>query len=136
MRRKGAHQPARRFAFASGFTRSIGESQESRRLAPPLIHTRQLRLVKFSNTIKLFELSMTFSDRLTHFVQPIGSHWQWNVLTLVTGQQQPHIHVVIEIVVPAFLKALANEFRSPEVTGLRRAISPRQTVRSRSRHHR
>src|SRR5215213_5236860 len=132
---EGPHQPAGGLALSSCFTGRVRKSQKPRRLAPALVDALQLRLVELRDPIKLLELTMAFRNRFAHFVQTVRSHRQRDVFTLVTSQQQAHVHVMIEVVAPAFLKTWANELSSPEVAGLRRAIRPRQAVRSRARHY-
>src|SRR5688500_11243632 len=51
-------------------------------------------------------------------------------------EQQSHVHVVIEIVVPAFLKAFRYDLPFPEVRGLRRQVRPAKAMRRRLRDFR
>src|SRR5262249_52280595 len=77
---------------------------------------------------------MIFGDRLTGFVQTITSKGPRDVLTLMTGQQQAHVKIVIEIVWPGFVKSAGHDLAFPEMAGLRRCVSPRQTMRGGLRH--
>src|SRR5688572_12051396 len=119
VRRECTDQPVRSFGFTSGFAGCVGKTQEAGRTTPALIGALQLRFVKLGDLIKLFELAVAFGDRLAYVVQAIRGHRQRQILAFVTGEQEPHIHVVIEIVVPAFLKTFSDDVGFPEMRWLR-----------------
>src|ERR1043166_2462823 len=124
MRRERAHQPVGRLRLPAGFTRGVRQSQKTRGATPALIRARQLRFVKFGDLIELLNQPISFRDRLAYFVQAISGHGQRQMLALVTVGVYPDVQVVIEIVIPALLETFTNDPRAPEVTRLRRRISP------------
>src|SRR4026207_2242357 len=84
---KRAYQPVRRLRLSTRLTRCVRQPQETSRAAPALAGALQLRFVKLRNLIKLFELPVSFGNRLTDFVQTVTGHRQRQVLALVTRQQ-------------------------------------------------
>src|SRR6266576_1929760 len=92
-------------------------------------------LVNLSASIKLFVERFAFGDGLARLVQTVSRKSRWYVFTTMAGKQQTHVQVMIEIVPPGFVKACAQQFSFPKMSGLGRSVSPRQTMRRRFGNH-
>ena len=73
---------------------------------------------------------------LARLVQTVSGKGRRYMFTFVAGQQQPYVQIMIEIVPPGFVKACAQQFSFPKMSGLGRSVSPRQTMRRRFGNHR
>jgi len=115
-----ANQPTRAFGFISGLARRIRSPQKPRGSTPPAIGAMKTALVNFSTAIKFFIERFGFSDGLARLVQTVSGKGRRYVFTFVTGQQQPYVQVMIEIVPPGFVKACAKQFPFPKMSRLQR----------------
>lgn len=105
-----AHQPAGAFALMTGFAGRVRTSQETSRATPSSPRTLKLILVNFGAAFEFLDLPMTFRYGFAYRMQAIGGKRQRNMLALVAGQQQPHVHIMIEIVGPGFVKSFFHQW--------------------------